>query len=304
MHPADRLFEKKWGVFNHYLYHEQNCEGDPHNQGAGETPWDECVRALDVERMADALSRIGAGYLFFTVMQGSAHMIAPNETFDRIAGTRPGEACATRDLIDDLWRVLSKRGIDLYLYYTGDGPHKHPEISKKFGFTDDMVPGGMTMEFAEKWASVLEEYCVKYGDKVCGWWIDGCYREWFGYNDEQLALYYNAIKKGNPAAIVAMNDGVNTRYRKYYWREDFVCGEMDDVNVIPKSRFIDGAQAHLLAPLGTFWAEYGSRYSGEYLKRFTELCNMAGGVVTYDIALGRDGSYDPEQIEALSAING
>ena len=52
MHPADRLFEKKWGVFNHYLYHEQNCEGDPHNQGAGETPWDECVRALDVERTA------------------------------------------------------------------------------------------------------------------------------------------------------------------------------------------------------------------------------------------------------------
>ncbi len=303
MHPADRLFEKKWGVFNHYLNHDQNCEGTPNNQGVGETSWDECVKALDVEKMADALHSIGAGYLFITVMQGSAHMIAPNETFDRIAGTRPGEACPTRDLVSDLYDALSKYDIDLYLYYTGDGPHKHPEISKKFGFTDDMIPGGMTMGFVEKWAAVLEEYCVKYGDKVKGWWIDGCYREWFGYNDEQLALYYNAIKKGNPKAIVAMNDGVDIKYRKYYWREDFVCGEMNDVNVIPTSRFIGGAQAHLLAPLGTFWATPGSRYSGEYLRCFTKLCNMAGGVVTYDIALGRDGSYDPEQIEALAAIN-
>ena len=29
---------------------------------------------------------------------------------------------------------------------------------------------------------------------------------------------------------------------------------------------------------------------------------IQGGVVTYDIALGRDGSYDPEQIAALAAI--
>ena len=304
MHPADRLYEKKWGIFTHYLHDEQNNPERPHNLGAGKTSWDECVNALDVEKLADTAARIGAGYFFFTVQQGTANLIAPNAAFDAIAGTKPGEACSTRDLIEDLYRALSKRGIDLYLYYTGDGPHKHPEISKKFGFTDDMIPGGMTTDFVKKWAVVLEEYTVRYGEKVCGWWIDGCYREWFGYNDEQLALYYDAIKKGNPKAIVAMNDGVDIKYRKYYWREDFVCGEMNDVNVIPKSRFIHGAQAHLLAPLGETWAEHGCRYSGGYLKRFTELCNEAGGVVTYDLALDRDGTLDPESIAALSAING
>ena len=38
----------------------------------------------------------------------------------------------------------------------------------------------MNDEFIEKWASVLEEYAVRYGDKVKGWWIDGCY-DYFGY---------------------------------------------------------------------------------------------------------------------------
>ena len=29
--------------------------------------------------------------------------------------------------------------------------------------------------FAQRWGSVLKEYAVRYGDKVKGWWVDGCY---------------------------------------------------------------------------------------------------------------------------------
>ncbi len=41
---------------------------------------------------------MNAGYYFITLMQGSKHMLAPNKTYDSIAGTKPGEACAVRDL--------------------------------------------------------------------------------------------------------------------------------------------------------------------------------------------------------------
>ena len=122
----------------------------------------------------------------------------------------------------------------------------------------------------------------------------------FHYTDELMEPYDRACKKGNPDALVAMNDGVFPDYRKNYVREDFVCGEFNDLTVIPKSRFIDGAQAHLLAPLGETWGRPGSRYSGTYLRNFTACVHEAGGVATYDCALYRDGTIDPEQIAALS----
>ena len=261
MHIADRMVQKRWGVFTHYLSGIQNNSSNVLNQGAGQTSWNDCVNDYDVKKLADSLVRCGAGYYFITLMQGRETMIAPNATFDSIAGTKPGEACAERDLVADIFEALEPLGIDLYLYYTGDGPYAHPEIGKKFGFTEPRSEG-VTPEFVEKWAAVLEEYAVRYGERVKGWWIDGCYRGFFKYTDELLEPYYRACKKGNPDTLVAMNDGVFPDYRKNYANEDFVCGEFKSPTVIPPSRFIDGAQAHMLTPLGETWARPGSRYSG------------------------------------------
>ncbi|MBQ9545040.1 MAG: hypothetical protein IJV00_07930 [Clostridia bacterium] len=311
MHITDRLYNKKWGVFFHYLQNLQNNPANPHNQGTGVLPWDECVNALDVHRLAETLNECGAGYCFITVMQGDPYLIAPNRTFDSIAGTLPGQACAKRDLIADLFEALSPYGIDLYLYYTGDGPYKDPDIGSKFGFTSPRSVG-VTLPFVKKWSAVLEEYAVRYGKKVCGWWIDGCYRGYFRYTDELLEFYRGACKKGNPDALVAMNNGVFADFQKNCKDEDFVCGEFNDFTAVPPSRFIDGAQAFVLAPLGVTkkgakqygaWGCYGCKRSGEYLKDYVSRVNAAGGVVTIDAALNRDGSLDPEQVEALKKID-
>ena len=303
MGDRDRLYEKKWGIFTHYLEGIQNNPGNPLNQGAGRTAWNDCVNAFDVGKLADALYRAGAGYYFITLMQGNETMIAPNRTFDEIAGTKPGEACAERDLVEELYDALAPRGIDLCLYYTGDGPYKHPVIGQRFGFTEPRSDG-VTAAFVEKWAAVLEEYAVRYGDKIRAWWIDGCYRDYFRYDDTLMEPYYLACKKGNPDALVAMNNGVLPDYRKNYAGEDMVCGEFNDLTVIPRSRFVDSAQAHLLARLGETWSRIGCRYSGRYLRSFTACVNEAGGIATYDCALYRDGTIDGEQIAALSEIGG
>ena len=42
--------------------------------------------------MARQLHELGVGYYCITIMQGSAHLIAPNETFDKIAGTKKRES--------------------------------------------------------------------------------------------------------------------------------------------------------------------------------------------------------------------
>lgn len=305
----DRLYNCKWGVFNHYLFGMQN--NAEHFASLGrQTDWDTCVKELDVDKLAANLHSMGAKYYFITVMQGRKYMIAPNDTFDRIAGTKPGEACSTRDLIEDLYQALSKYGIDLYLYYTGDGPYKEDIIGMKFGFIGPRkLP--LTEEFVIKWASVLEEYSVRYGDKVKGWWIDGCYRNHFGYNDHLLAHYYRAAKKGNPHAITAFNDGLKNELFVNYKDEEFTCGEFEEFTFIPKGRFVGNAQAHILAPIGEanerrpgkgVWGNRGLLNTPVELADYAKRVHTAGGVVTFDMALFRDGSFDKEQQEALTYV--
>ncbi len=306
-HITDRMYEKRWGVFNHFLFDGTKEE---------ESRWNEFVEGFDVELVARNLHEMGAGYYFITTMQGRKFMIAPNQTFDRIAGTKAGEACATRDLVEDLYQALSRYGIDLYLYFTGDGPYKDEEIGRRFGYTEPREHN-MNIGFAEKWASVLEEYAVRYGDKVKGWWIDGCY-DYFGYDDELLEPYYRAVKKGNPDAMLACNNAELIRpecwgkagkpqMKKWFAKEDFITGELTDFVFVPDTAFVDGARAHFLIPLGTDeynvgWRNHGVKRSHEHVKDYVRKVHEAGGVVTIDIYVDRYGHFDEDQMAVLRGI--
>lgn len=302
-----------YGVFNHFLNGIQNNPENPRSLGKSEK-WDDLVGQIDVEKLARQLHEVGASYYFITLMQGEEFMCAPNKTFDEIAGTKPGEACSKRDLPLDLAKALSKYGIKLCLYYTGDGPYKNVEIGKRFGFVDPRED--VSEEFVKKWAAVLEEYAVRYGDLVSAWWIDGCYGEnWgdvikFHYKDALLDHYYNAVKKGNPNAAVAMNNGVFKEFLKYYSKEDFTAGEFNSFDFYPDGKFTDGALSHILAPLGTSkhgfewdqWCETGCKHSKEHMIEYVRRVTEMGGAVTIDIALNADSSFDPEQVEMLKEI--
>jgi hypothetical protein len=308
-HITDRFQARKWGVFTHYLYSVQNNPESEMNRNAGEADWSRCADELNVETVVNTLAEVGAGYHFFTLMQGRKYMAAPNATFDRIAGCAPGTACSRRDVPLDLHKALSRHGIDLYLYFTGDGPYKDEREGRAFGFVEPRSDG-VTLPFVRKWAAVLEEYAVRYGGKVNGWWIDGCYSKHFKYTEGLLQHYVEACRKGNPRAVVALNDGVKEDLEVDFPNEDFTCGEFNDFTVVPESRFIGGVQTHILAPLGTSpdgsewngWCKPGSKRSREYMLDYVRRVNDAGGVVTIDVALYRDGSFDPAQVEVLKYI--
>ena len=309
MSGVDWLRDQKWGVFTHFLYHEQNRAGSPTNMGAGETDWNDCVDGFDTEALAGALAKAGARYLVFTLMQGKRYLCAPNAAFDRITGCAPGEACSRRDLIADLIASLKKRGIALMLYYTGDGPHLDPVAGPRMGYGSQREK--VTASFVENWASVAREYSLRYGSDVRGWWVDGCY-EWLGYDDSLLGLYVPALKAGNPDAVVAFNGGVKPRVSGYSAHDDYTCGEMTDFIDVPDGRFIAGAQWHTLAPLGVSitgnpnesWCKPGCKRDGAYMRDYVRRVNEKGGVVTVDVALYRDGHLDPAQVDTLSAIGG
>ena len=308
MHITDRISSKKWGVFHHYLHNIQNDPLFSNNQNAGQTDWQICTEALDVKRLAKTLHDIGAGYYFITVMQGRKYMIAENGAYRNIVGDEIADECLSRrDLIEELYQELSKYDIDLYLYFTGDGPYKDEQIGKLFGFTEPRQ--NISMEFVRKWSDVLKDYSLRYGNKVKGWWLDGMYREEFGYTEEKLQPFYSAIKAGNPDAIVAFNNGVKPYVYKYYSEEEFTSGEQVDFSVVPESRFCNGAQTHILLPIGAedrgigaTWAGGGLHYTKQSLCAYAQRVISAGGVVTFDCKLNRDGSFDSDQIEALRYV--
>jgi len=306
-HKTDWFYNKKWGIFIHLLNDTQNNPERAVNMGAGKTDWNEYINSLDADLIADQIAEVNAGYLFLTVMQRSKYMLAPNETFNRITGYKTGEACAERDFIEDMCKALNKRGIDLLLYYTGDGPLDDPQAGKAFGYTsqNDKVP----VEFVQKWADVAREYSIRYGSKVKAWWADGCYA-FIGYDEPKLKIMADALRAGNPDALVALNSGVESRVSAYSTYDDFTTGEMNDFKDLPDSRFINGSQWHTLSFLGippdgniyNGWCQPGSKYTGEYMRDYINKAHELGGVVTVEATMFRDGHIDKDQMNVLRAL--
>jgi len=182
------------------------------------------------------------------------------------------------------------------LYYTGDGPRGDPKAASAFEWKTPV-----TIEFVTKWASVASEYGERYGDKVAGWWVDGCYPR-LGYDDERFELFAKALKAGNPGRIVAFNRGVDPKVMTYTKHEDYTCGEQNRFFDMPVSRFIDGEQWHLLSFLGSHWGAPGCRYTKRELSEYVFDVHQRGGVVSIDVLLYRDGSLDRSQAETLKAV--
>jgi hypothetical protein len=230
-------------------------------------------------------------------MQVSRHMIAPNATYDKMTGYKPGEACSTRDLVEDLYQSLSKRGIKLMLYWTGDGPRADPQASKAMGYSNPQ-----TNEYVQKWADVVAEYGERYKDKVAGWWVDGCYSH-IGYNEEKWAIMAKGLRAGNPKRIIALNDPKMNVSNSSTLQDDYTTGEQNSFGEVPTSRWRDGVQWHILSYLGADWCSPGLCHDKDWMADYVRKCNRAGGVVSIDVLLFRDGTIETSHLECLKGMN-
>ena len=293
---TDWFSQAGWGVFVHYLWDVQNAGNRANRQGKT-TDWDTCVKEFDTEKFAEQIKQTGAPYVFFTMMQRTRYLIAPNATYDKFTGYKPGEACSTRDLVEDLYQSLNKRGIKLMLYWTGDGPRQDAQAAKGMGGWH----GKVTDQYIANWASVAREYSLRYGNKVYGWWVDGCYGH-IGYNQQRWSMLAAALKAGNPKSIVALNNPSMTRANSGTDHEDFTTGEVNSFSDIPDSRWRDGKQFHVLSFLGPDWGTPGLKYKADYMTDYVGAVNDVGGVVTIDVVLYRDGSIDAKQLATLKEM--
>jgi hypothetical protein len=309
-HPerTDWFYNHGYGILVHYLYGGMNTEESIKSLGKS-TSWDECVNDFDVELFADHISQTGAGYVIFTVLQRNRYMIAPNETYNHYTGYKTGEACSTRDLIEDLYQALHKRNIDLMLYFTGDGPSNDLQAIRGLGTEPITQTNPINEEFVRRWSEVVADYGKRYGKKVKGYWVDGCY-SWIGYNDEMFKILSEGLRAGYKDRIIAFNSGVAMGVHSKY--EDYITGEQNAFTSVPENgRFIDGKQWHILSFLGTqrigypdAWGSPGITKGKQELAEYIHKVNALGGVVSMDVLVFRDGSMDRSQLELLKPLRG
>jgi lysophospholipase L1-like esterase/alpha-L-fucosidase len=289
---TDWFRDAKYGVFMHFL------PGD----AAGLAR----VREFDVEHLARQLESAGARYFVLTLGQNSGFFNSPNVAYDRWTGYAAGERCSTRDLPLDLYRVLNPKGIRLMLYLPCQTPNADKRAQKAFGLPEGQRDQPINLEFAKKWAEVIQEWSDRYGDKVAGWWFDGGYK-WIHFSEEIAQVYAAAVKHGNPNAIVTFNPGVSLI--RHTQAEDYTAGELNEpFDVLPTSRWVDGSQWHALTYLGSQWSARDTRHPAEQWAKWVSTAVSKGGVVTLDMGPNWDpqagpiGSLALAQLEQVQAI--
>ncbi|MDO5112885.1 MAG: alpha-L-fucosidase [Planctomycetia bacterium] len=273
---ADWFSEVKVGVFIHFL--------------PGSAERFAQVETYDVETLAEQLKTLGVTHFVFTIYQNSGYLNAPNATYDRVTGYAPGERCAKRDLPMDLANALEKRGIRLILYVTGQTPNRDILAQKAFGLEQGPKDQKIDLTFAKRWGEVLQEWSVRYGTKVSGWWVDGCYA-WIDFNEEIAEIYRDALKKGNPEALVAFNPGV----KRAEWKtSDYTAGEINEpMEVVLEPSAGTSPRTQILTFMGNFWGKPETRYPAEEWSRWISSILKQGGVVTLDVAMNWDSQVAP-----------
>ncbi len=289
---TDWFKEARYGVFMHFL------PGDAQQLALTEQ--------FDVDALARQLEEIGAKYFVLTLQQNSGYCVSPNRAYSRITKYCPGERASQRDLPLDLYNALYPRGIRLMLYLPCQPPNRDTLAQRAFGLPEGPADQPLNEEVAQKWAEVIQEWSDRYGDKVAGWWFDGGY-EHIQFNEAIARIYAQAVKHGNPDAIVTFNPGV--KVVRYTQSEDYTAGELNEpFDQIPASRWLDGSQWHALTFLGANWSDRGTRYPAEKWAEWVKAVTAREGVVTLDMgpnwnpAKGPIGSLAPEQVAQVKAI--
>lgn len=314
---TDWFKDLKWGVFVHFLAAEAGTKG---GKEISAEQWNQQVDAFNVHGLAEQLRKVEAKYIFITVGQNSGHFCAPNATYDRYVDINPSK-CSRRDLVLDLYDALHLHGIELLVYLPSSAPAADPVAVKRlgweWGFKGGWPHGWGTKRtgkrlagFQDKWESITREWSNRWGRKVRGWWVDGCYfaDEMYRHKDHpNFRSFAAAMKAGNPNAIVAFNSGVKVPVISMTKYEDYTAGEINTAFPVgdkyqpPLARRVDGAQYHVLSFLGDGWGVGQPRFPKEFVVGFTKYTNAFQGVVSWDVPT-KNGLIPQPFMDQLAAI--
>lgn len=291
-HRTDWFRDARWGVFTHYLTGPEMSSQE----------WNARVNAVDVTALAAQLEEIGTKYYFITLGQNSGHYCSPNATYDAYVGIQPSK-CSQRDLVADIYDAVQPKGIKLLVYLPAGAPNQDPIAVERLEWQNGPH---RNWAFQARWEYVIREWSLRWGDKVCGWWFDGCYwpNEMYRFPEPpNFASFAAAARAGNPDSIVAFNPGVLNPIISVSEYEDYTAGEINEPGeVMCPGRWVDEAQFHMLSYLGPWWAAGPPRFTTDQIVGWTRAIIEKEGVVTWDVPIEADGHIPQEFVDQLKAL--
>ncbi len=305
-----------WGVFCHWLAAAPSSDG---GRELTADDWNAQVDAFDVDGLANQLESVRAPYFFITIGQNSGHFLAPNAAYDALVGMHPSK-CSRRDLVADLYDALHPRGIDLLAYLASGAPAADPvavsRLEWEWGFEGQWPhawhtgrTGKRLTEFQIKWENVIREWSTRWGSKVRGWWIDGCYfaDEMYRHADwPNFQSFADSLRAGNSESIVAFNPGVVVPVVCHSEHEDFTAGEIADALPVCPGPWVERnghkARYHILSYLGESWCKGKPRFPDELVIGYTKHITRKGGVITWDVPIRNNGLIPEPFLAQLGAL--
>jgi alpha-L-fucosidase len=305
-----------WGVLCHWLGAPASSDGGAELSAEC---WNAWVDAFDVDGLASQLAAVGAPYFFITIGQNSGHYLAPNATYDDLVGIRPSK-CSRRDLVADLHEALAPHGIRLMVYLPSGAPAADPVAMERlewaWGFEGGWPSrhsgprtGKRLATFQRRWEAVIREWSERWGAKIGGWWIDGCYfaDEMYRHADEpNFGSLATALRAGHPGAIVAFNPGVTAPVICHSEHEDYTAGEISQALPECPGPWVERnghrARYHVLSYLGESWGRGRLRFPDELVVGYTKHVVDRGGVVTWDVPIERSGRLPDVFVRQLATL--
>tara|TARA_R110000868_G_scaffold132180_1_gene342752 strand:+ start:24525 stop:25802 length:1278 start_codon:yes stop_codon:yes gene_type:complete len=298
---TDWFKDAGFGVMVHYLKEAIIPEG-------GAEEWNRTVDSFDVDKFAGQVHEAGAGFVMFTLGQNSGYYCSPNKAFDKAVGIKAGELCSKRDLPKDLIVALKKYDIPLILYLPSNPPINNKYVSEKlrYAFQKDSATSQFNQPILE---NMIEEWSLRYGNGVKGWWFDGLY----SWNDIRstrmdMSLKHNisthtlAAKAGNKNSIVTYNSGFgkihgNTPY------DDYTSGEKSTIDEYPSSRWAEeGVQWFLFIYLGEKWGGHGQQFYTDSLLNKAGTIVDNNGLLCLEVVTDSKGEILPGHFEQIKAV--
>lgn len=317
---TDWLHAAKLGTMTHFLADHASSQA-PADVTIGD--WNLRVDAVDVDLLADQIADAGSRYHIFTIGQNSGFYCSPNSTYDSIVGGP--SRLSQRDLIGDLADALARRGVRTIAYLPSHAPANYPQAVEALGFTPRWDPSQWSLSPGSyqpstgtderltraqtNWEAVIREWSERWKTKISGWWFDGCYYADTMYRHPDAPNFRSfacAAKSGNPSSLVAFNPGVKMPVICLTEYEDYTAGELNDLWIGNKwhepSRFVDGAQLHVLGYLGVTWGMGPIRMPDELAAGYTRYIAERGGTVTWDIPATSEGLVPQPFLDQIRAI--
>lgn len=297
---TDWMVAAKYGVMFHWTSETKPRSGAP-------KAYCDAVRDFNVDRFADMVSQMGAGYVVFTTSHAGFYFPGPNPVIDSVL---PGRTCP-RDLIGDMARALAKRDVRLEIYFHPG--HDDAQWWHRTHFNDDKAA------YFDLWCKVIRSIGRRYGKQLAGFWFDDAAFTYYPF-DAPWEKMTAAAKAGNPGRLIAYNSWIlpklNDFYEVFAGENEFSQAMIDGDGYLPvggTGKFTGGPQEGLQGQITTIvngdWGHFKlntpigpPKYSAAVMIAKIKDAVSRRNVPLLDVEIYQDGTISPQTLQMFQAI--